>query len=212
MTKRFSASLFILGTISFLIILISVVHHATWVTQFDTLIRTGIRSLSSPLMDTVSIAITSIGNPYSIMILTTIVTLGLLGFKQWSAASFLVINMVLFSTLNHFIKMSVQRPRPPFHHLVYAGGYSFPSGHASGALLFFGTLSILVYYLIRQRVWRKIAIGTCLILALCIGLSRIYVLVHYPSDVLAGFLLATACLGGSWYCFIHFKLLHLKES
>nr|WP_253733340.1 phosphatase PAP2 family protein [Latilactobacillus curvatus] len=56
----------------------------------------------------------------------------------------------------------------------------------------------------RQRVWRKIAIGTCLILALCIGLSRIYVLVHYPSDVLAGFLLATACLGGSWYCFIHF--------
>ncbi|WP_208421957.1 phosphatase PAP2 family protein [Latilactobacillus fragifolii] len=212
MTKRFSASLFIVGTISFLMILISVMHHAAWVAPFDAMIRTGVRSLSSSLMDSISIAITSIGNPYSIMILTTIVTLGLLSFKQWAAACFLVINMTVFSTLNYLIKMIIQRPRPPFHHLVYAGGYSFPSGHASGALLFLGTLSILVYYLIHQPVWQKIVIGSCLILALGIGLSRIYVLVHYPSDVLAGFLLATACLGGSWYCFIHFKLLHLKES
>ncbi|KRM21086.1 PAP2 superfamily protein [Latilactobacillus graminis DSM 20719] len=163
-------------------------------------------------MDILSIMITTIGNPHSIITLTIFVTIGLLIIKQWSAVSFLLINMVTFSTLNHLIKIEIQRPRPPFQHLVYAGGYSFPSGHASGALLFFGSLSLLAYYLISNRFWQKLISGVTLILALLIGLSRIYVSVHYPSDVLAGFLLATAGLGASWYFFIQFKLLHPKES
>ncbi|WP_231952355.1 phosphatase PAP2 family protein [Latilactobacillus sakei] len=66
-------------------------------------------------------------------------------------------------------------------------------------------------YLIKSHYWRHLVIGLCLILTLLIGISRIYVQVHYPTDVLAGFMLALTGLGLSWYYFDSYHLLQQKS-
>lgn len=201
----------IVGFSLFMIILVSLLNQATWINTFDSHIIHIVRSVASPLTTTIAIAITSIGNPYSMLGLTVVATLTLLFIHQNNAALFLLVNMAVFSSLNHIIKEWVARPRPSAHHLVVASGFSFPSGHSSGALLFFGSLSIIAIYLIKSHYWRHLVIGLCLILTLLIGISRIYVQVHYPTDVLAGFMLALTGLGLSWYYFDSYHLLQQKS-
>ena len=201
----------IVGFSLFVIILISLLNQATWINSVDVAIIHIVRSMASPLTTTLAIAITSIGNPYSMLGLTVVATLTLLFIRQTNAALFLLVNMAVFSSLNHIIKEWVARPRPSAHHLVVANGFSFPSGHSSGALLFFGSLSIIAIYLIKNHYWRNLTIGVCVILTLLIGISRIYVQVHYPTDVLAGFMLALTGLGLSWYYFDSYHLLQQKS-
>ncbi len=99
----------------------------------------------------------------------------------------------LFSTaLYKLIKEIVQRNRPEETlHLIQQGGYSFPSGHAMTGLVFYGlTLYFILSFIKKSSIrWMLLAIGVTYIFL--IGFSRIYLGVHYPSDVLAGW-----CLGG----------------
>ncbi|WP_424349107.1 phosphatase PAP2 family protein [Latilactobacillus sp. 5-91] len=201
----------IVGFSLFTIILVGLLNHAAWINIVDSTISQMVRSVASPLTTTLAVAVTSIGNPYSMLGLTVVATLTLLFIRQTNAALFLLVNMAVFSSLNHIIKEWVARPRPNAHHLVVANGFSFPSGHSSGALLFFGSLSIIATYLIKKRYWRYLLISVCLIFTLLIGVSRIYVQVHYPTDVFAGFMLALIGLGLSWYYFDSYHLLQRKS-
>lgn len=201
----------IVGFSLFTIILVGLLNHAAWINIVDSTISQMVRSVASPLTTTLAVAVTSIGNPYSMLGLTVVATLTLLFIRQTNAALFLLVNMAVFSSLNHIIKEWVARPRPSAHHLVVANGFSFPSGHSSGALLFFGSLSIIATYLIKKRYWRYLLISVCLIFTLLIGVSRIYVQVHYPTDVFAGFMLALIGLGLSWYYFDSYHLLQRKS-
>ncbi len=106
------------------------------------------------------------------------------------------------SVLGEAVKDLVHRPRPAlFTHGVHAGGYSFPSGHSMGAMLFWGALG----YLLLQ--WKKGSGGTWFVtlafglMIVLVGLSRVVLGVHYPSDVLGGFL-----LGGMWLGLCHIAL------
>ena len=97
--------------------------------------------------------------------------------------------------LNMLLKATYQRPRPLLPHLVPAHGLSFPSGHAMVAAAFWG----LCWWLVR-RSWapgpaRTLALWGLPVLALFIGGSRVYLHVHYASDVLAGFAAGLAWLG-----------------
>jgi undecaprenyl-diphosphatase len=91
---------------------------------------------------------------------------------------------------SYLIKVSVARPRPPFaERLITEGGYSFPSMHAAVSLAVFGFLAYVAYKILRPHHHRMpLAIGLG-ILALVIGFSRIYLGVHYASDVIAGYVL-----------------------
>lgn len=209
--KRQQLTSLVVGFSLFIIILAGLLNQSTWINIVDSTIIHIIRSATSPLTTTLAIAVTSIGNPYSMLGLTIVATLSLLFIRQTNAALFLLVNMAVFSSLNHIIKEWVARPRPSAHHLVIANGFSFPSGHSSGALLFFGSLSIIATYLIKNRYWRYLLIGICLLLTLSIGISRIYVQVHYPTDVLAGFMLALTGLSLSWYYFDSYQLLQQKS-
>ncbi|MCK9906483.1 phosphatase PAP2 family protein, partial [Frankia sp. Cpl3] len=91
--------------------------------------------------------------------------------------------------------------RPSMHHLVEAGSYSFPSGHAMVSAAFYGMLGYLIWLNLRQRTkpaWYVVALTVLLIVA--IGISRVYLGVHFPSDVIAGFaagsIWLTACIFG----------------
>ena len=98
------------------------------------------------------------------------------------------------------IKITFRRARPDiFTPLLHETGYSFPSGHSLISIVVYGLLGYFAMHLVSRR-WAKVVIGTLtVLLVIAIGLSRVYVGVHYPSDVLAGWSLGfpwlVGCLG-----------------
>lgn len=92
---------------------------------------------------------------------------------------------------NLVIKNIIQRARPDHLRLISQGGFSFPSGHSMIAVCVYGYLCYLVYQKISNPYLKYGLLMLLATLILSIGLSRIYVGVHYPTDVMAGFLLAT---------------------
>lgn len=96
--------------------------------------------------------------------------------------------------LNRWLKDLIDRPRPMAEHLVEATTMSFPSGHAMSSIAFFGFLIYLSWRLISTP-WIRWLLTTLLaLLILLIGFSRVYLGVHYPSDILAGYAAGGACL------------------
>ena len=89
-------------------------------------------------------------------------------------------------TLNLALKQFYHRPRPLLP-LVSASGLSFPSGHAMISASFYGLLIYLTYTYVRRPIWRWLFIGVLVLLIALIGLTRVYLRVHYATDVLAGF-------------------------
>ncbi|TBL72452.1 phosphatase PAP2 family protein [Paenibacillus thalictri] len=94
--------------------------------------------------------------------------------------------------LNEGLKAVFQRARPDIHRIVQATGYSFPSGHSMAAFSLYGVFAFLLWRHIPSALGRIVLIALSGILILMIGISRIYLGVHYPSDVLGGFL-ASGC-------------------
>ena len=93
----------------------------------------------------------------------------------------------------YVMKMFFERPRPPYPILYREESFSFPSGHATFSFVFYGTLAYFIWLTDLPKVWKYIAMTFLVSLSLAIGFSRVYLHVHYASDVLGGF-----CLGYSW--------------
>lgn len=103
-------------------------------------------------------------------------------------AVLLTVTMVGAVILNFVLKVSFARPRPvPFFDTPLPASYSFPSGHALFAVCFYGALAWLVVARMRERSIKILIWFLAVPIVLLIGLSRIYLGVHYPSDVIAGY-------------------------
>lgn len=100
------------------------------------------------------------------------------------------------SLLLLMVKHTVLRPRP-LHRLVKIGGYSFPSGHTFGTTVFVLTVVVLLWPLLRRHWQRWLVALLAAIIILTIMYSRVYLRVHYASDVMAGLLLAAG-----WFMFV----------
>ena len=100
------------------------------------------------------------------------------------------INIVISTLLNQILKYIVQRPRPTEFRIIDERGYSFPSGHSMVSAAFYGFLIYIIYKNIKNKYikWGLITILSLLIVL--IGISRIYLGVHYTSDVIAGILIS----------------------
>ena len=98
-------------------------------------------------------------------------------------------NIVIITILNQLLKRILRRPRPTEFRIVEETGYSFPSGHSMVSMAFYGYLIYLIYRYIKWSLIVLLSILICLI-----GISRIYLGVHYTSDVLGGFLLSISYL------------------
>ena len=109
------------------------------------------------------------------------------GFLIW-------LNLGLSALLNQVLKHIIQRPRPDEYRIVDASGYSFPSGHSMVSAAFYGFLIYLIYKNVKNKYLKWSLISILGLLVVLIGTSRIYLGVHYTSDVLAGFLIATSYL------------------
>lgn len=113
------------------------------------------------------------------------------------AAALLVAVSVLGGTvLSTVLKMGYNRPRPDLTNMSHQFTASFPSGHAMLSAVTFLTLGALLARLAPTRPLRIFSIGAAMVLTFLVGTSRVYMGVHYPSDVLAGW-----CLGAAWALF-----------
>ena len=135
--------------------------------------------------------LTSLGSALVIIILTIVLFIAI---KNKKIAISVVINLIVITILNNLLKIIFLRPRPDVNNLILESGYSFPSGHSATGMAFYGYLIYLIYKYVNNK---KIKIPLIIFLSLiivAIGLSRIYLGVHYTSDVLGGFLLAIVYL------------------
>lgn len=106
----------------------------------------------------------------------------------------IISNIVIIAVLNQLLKRILQRPRPTEFRIVEETGYSFPSGHSMVSVAFYGYLIYLIYRYIKNKYVKWTLITILSILICLIGISRIYLGVHYTSDVLGGFLLSISYL------------------
>lgn len=104
------------------------------------------------------------------------------------------INLIIITILNQLFKFILQRPRPTEYRIINESGYSFPSGHSMISMAFYGFLIYLIYKYVKNKKLKYISITLISILIIFIGISRIYLGVHYTSDVLAGFLFSISYL------------------
>ncbi len=128
---------------------------------------------------------------------TTLILLSILFFiifKNKKMPLIISINLIMVYLLNVILKVSVERQRPEVLRLALEDGYSFPSGHAMVSTGFYGLLIYITYKKIRNKNIRNLIITLLTLLILLIGASRIYLGVHYATDVLGGFIIGTIYL------------------
>lgn len=135
--------------------------------------------------------ITNFGGAIFVISLTTILFFVI---KDKKIGISIIANLVIVTILNQIIKFIMQRPRPTEIRIIEETGYSFPSGHSMVSLAFYGYLVYLIYKYINNKHLKRTLIIILSILICVIGVSRIYLGVHYTSDVLGGFLISLAYL------------------
>jgi undecaprenyl-diphosphatase len=158
--------------------------------NFDIAVRTAIHHYASPAMTRAMFAITSMGN--SGLALVAILAVGIFLYVRWYRATiWLLITLAGATVLDLSLKFAFHRTRPTPYFGALPRTYSFPSGHALYSFCFYGVLAGLLVDRTRSLLLRIIIWSVAALLVLAIGISRIYLGVHYPTDVLGGYLTAT---------------------
>ena len=146
--------------------------------------------------------VTSLGSP-SVLALVTIAAIGYLWLEnERGTALFLLVAIAGGAAVEILLKLGFARPRPELvSHLVDVNSFSFPSGHATMATITYLTLGVLLASAQERRRMKLYLLAIATFLAVLVGISRIYLGVHYPTDVLAGW-----CIGAAWaaLCWIIF--------
>ena len=135
--------------------------------------------------------ITNFGGAIFLLVLT--ITLFIL-IKNKKIGFSIFLNLVIITMLNQLLKRILQRPRPTEFRIIEETGYSFPSGHSMISMAFYGYLIYLIYKYVKNKYVKWIFIIILSILICSIGISRIYLGVHYTSDVLGGFFISISYL------------------
>ncbi len=177
---------------------------ADWLPGFDTALAQNLRAGMPPAVLRVIAAVSHLGDLWSVAAATVVVLAILLLRRQLQLAACWTIAMVGIVPLNSGLKAWFQRPRPLHDNaIIMEQGWSFPSGHAFGAVVFYGMLAYVLLRLLPMR-WHRAVIAAAVAMVTVIGVSRILLQVHYFSDVLAGYASGLAwlvvCLGGAeWW-------------
>ena len=156
---------------------------------FDSLVYKLISGCISDRMTRFMKLVTFMGSGWSLTVLAIAIpfSIFILEKKKYYTVSLMVsLNISVGALLNHILKLIFHRPRPDVNKLIEIGGYSFPSGHSMNSTIFYGFLIYLIFRYMPSRLRYPLAGILCLLISL-IGISRIYLGVHYASDVVAGF-------------------------
>ena len=175
--------------------------------HFDDVTRAAVHTLASPALTTAMRGISFLGSTLFLTAMT-ILAVAWFALRKWGReAKLFALTMIGASVLNTTLKLVFQRPRPvPFFNLTAPETYSFPSGHALASCCYFAGLAAILSGRIKSRRTRTIVWIAAAAMFLLIGLSRIYLGVHYTTDVIAGF--AAALI---WILVVRFVELQLAR-
>jgi membrane-associated phospholipid phosphatase len=156
--------------------------------HFDEVTRLAVHEFASPAITQAMRGISFLGSSLSLTLLTAGVIVWFLLRKWKREAKLFAVTMLGASLLNTILKLVFKRPRPvPYFNLLMPETYSFPSGHSLASCCFFGALAALLSVRIKSKRKRAVLWVFAVVMFLLIGLSRIYLGVHYTTDVIAGF-------------------------
>lgn len=160
--------------------------------QLDNMIYTWLSNIIKEPITTFAKIITTMGAGYVII---PVCIISVICFWKKKEAKYIVVNLITIFFSNQLLKRIIERPRPEGFRIVEELGYSFPSGHSMVSMAFYGLFIYFIYKKVKNKYIKWTSIILLALLIILIGLSRIYLGVHYASDVLAGFLLAVSYLG-----------------
>ncbi len=182
--------LFFLSLIVFFLILYDVFRYE--IIFYDELAHNFlVKSLRNDSLTTIMKFITNLGSGLVLVLLSFTIFVIV---KNKRKGISIIINLFLISFINLILKILIQRPRPNGFNIINETGYSFPSGHSMVSTAFYGLLIYLSYKNIKNKILRRSICIILFFLIVLIGISRIYLGVHYASDVIGGFFLSIAYL------------------
>ncbi len=175
--------------------------------NYDSSITGYVISYRTPQLNNIMQVITNLGDLYGYIAVTTICSLLFyFKFKNWRYVVQLVFVIIVSGLSNLALKDVINRARPTAEHLVSVETLSYPSGHAMSATAFYGFLIYLFYFLKINRWLKAFLIVVCSFLIVSIGISRIYLGVHFPSDILGGIIAGTIWV---MFCVLIFNIIDL---
>ncbi|WP_243385125.1 phosphatase PAP2 family protein [Bacillus kexueae] len=183
--------IFIILFISFFALALCIQHPS--VQHFDEQVVLLVEEWRTPLLTTWMIFFTYVGSIKVMGPITMLLAFIFLLNRKLIEIVFLFMTFFSVRLVNTFLKLLFERERPSFDRVMESGGFSFPSGHAMNSIAVFGFILILLLQITKNKIVKVLITFMVVILVLFIGLSRVYVGVHYPTDILAGFF-----AGGSW--------------
>ncbi|GGB51197.1 phosphatase PAP2 family protein [Fictibacillus barbaricus] len=187
-------------------ILFASFYKQTTVNGLDVYAMQNVSVIHHPTLSEFFTSITNAASrPYQYAIYIFFTVIWLVVERKWIEP--LVLGICLFGIRfeNQWFKSLFERDRPMFDRVIEINGYSFPSGHAMISIAFFGFLAyLLVQNYSLMRSFKKIIYWLTAIFVVLVGFSRVYLGVHYPTDVLGGF-----AAGGTWLliCVLLYKML-----
>jgi membrane-associated phospholipid phosphatase len=171
----------------FFLVLLAQVVTGGGITGTDTRVINLVTTLRTPAVDHVFYAITLFGSAETIAVVAGTAILFTLLRAHYEDGLMILLAVAAGTGFFALIKVLVHRPRPPLEDAVYVqSGFSFPSGHSTVSAALYGTLAYLVIRGMRSEAFKAVIGTLAALLVFAIGFSRVYLGVHYPSDVVAG--------------------------
>ena len=184
------------GTVVFLTIVLLVLARLFPVFPGDEAALLRFQEFQTQGLTAVAVAVSFLGSTPMVMGLVAAATAGLLLMRRWADAVVVCLSLVPMA-LGNELKLLVDRPRPEY---LLVGtpptSLSFPSGHALSTAILGGLLIVLLVELVPSRLLRRGLRAMVLLLVLAVGASRVYLGLHWPSDVIGGYLFGVAVLWG----------------
>jgi undecaprenyl-diphosphatase len=199
--KNFLVILSLLTTFGLLAIAVATLPL---ITDWDSIILKKVHNLQSIELDQIAIALTQTARGIAITAITSLLSIGLVWWKQWRSLGYVWLVIIGSGLINFLAKLLFHRHRPDLWvSPLPQSDFSFPSGHAMLSM----SLVMAIAMLIPQKYWRLIWLFTGGFWLIAIAWTRLYLGVHYPSDILGGWALAIAwAMGVSWLSKVNAKL------
>ncbi len=202
----FVALIIVVGGINLFVDLTETLHSKALV-RYDSKITEYIISFRNPGLNNFLQFITEVGDFHGYLVMAFLCTIIFyVKFRNWRFVLEMIFVSIVAGLSNVALKQVINRARPDAEHLVSVATLSYPSGHAMSAIAFYGFLIYLVYNF-KLKAWLKFSLILLFVfLILAIGFSRIYLGVHYPSDVAGGYI-----AGFIWviFCIVLFNVIDL---
>ncbi|HFR3771321.1 TPA: phosphatase PAP2 family protein [Streptococcus suis] len=177
--------------LAFVILGYTVKFYPEVVAGFDTALQTLVRGNLPSTASQFWTSITVLGNTVIILTISLLLAAFFYFYKKWKMeASLILASFAVMGVASTALKYVYQRPRPSIEWLIDTIGYSYPSWHTASTMMIAGAVVIIIQQRMKKGALKLLLQAGLLILAALVAISRIYIGVHFPTDIIGGWLLA----------------------